>query len=205
MFQKFDEEAQKVLKIAKKEMQELKHEYVGTEHLMLGILKENNSVSKMLNKYNVNYDNFKKNIIKLVGIGKSTNNLFLYTPLLKRVLESSISDNKNNTYVSVNNLFNSIIEEGDGVAIRVLISMNVDIDKIYNEFSKSNKRKNNEKKKILDEIGVNLNKKAEKGLIDPVIGRDNEINRMIEILCRRTKNNPILIGSAGVGKTAIVE
>ena len=83
MFQKFDEEAQKVLKIAKKEMQELKHEYVGTEHLMLGILKCNNSVSKLLNKYSVNYDNFKKNVIKLVGMGKSTNNLFLYTPLLK--------------------------------------------------------------------------------------------------------------------------
>jgi len=205
MFQKFDEEAQKVLKIAKKEMQELKHEYVGTEHLMLGILKCNNSISKMLNKYNVNYDGFKNNVIKLVGVGKNTNNLFLYTPLLKRVMESSVSDNKNSVYVTVYNLFNSVIEEGDGVAIRVLISMNVDIDKIYNEFSKSNKRKNNEKKKILDEIGVNLNKKAESGLIDPVIGRDSEINRMIEILCRRTKNNPILIGSAGVGKTAIVE
>lgn len=205
MFQKFDEEAQKVLKIAKKEMQELKHEFVGTEHLMLGILKCNNSVSKLLNKYSVNYDNFKKNVIKLVGMGKSTNNLFLYTPLLKRVMESSISDNKNNTYVSVYNLFNSVIEEGDGVAIRVLISMNIDIDKIYNDFSKNNKRKNNEKKKILDEIGINLNKKASDGFIDPVIGRDSEINRMIEILCRRTKNNPILIGSAGVGKTAIVE
>lgn len=205
MFQKFDEEAQKVLKIAKKEMQELKHEYVGTEHLMLGILKGNNSVSKMLNKYNVNYDSFKKNVIKLVGIGKSVNNLFLYTPLLKRVMESSISDNKNNTHVGVYNLFNSIIEEGDGVAIRVLISMNVDIDKLYNEFSKSNKRKNNEKKKILDELGINLNKKAKDGFVDPVIGRDSEINRMIEILCRRTKNNPILIGSAGVGKTAVVE
>lgn len=205
MFQKFDEEAQKVLKIAKKEMQELKHEYVGTEHLMLGILKGNNSVSKMLDKYDVNYDNFKNNVVKLVGVGKSTNNLFLYTPLLKRVMESSIGDNKNNIDVSVYNLFNSLIEEGDGVAIRVLISMNVDIDKIYNEFYKSNKRKNSEKKKILDELGINLNKKSNDGLIDPVIGRDFEINRMIEILCRRTKNNPILIGSAGVGKTAIVE
>ena len=205
MFQKFDEEAQKVLKNAKKEMLELKHEYVGTEHLMLGILKSNNSVSKLLNKYNVNYDKFKKNIIKLVGMGNNSNDLFLYTPLLKRVIESAIEDTKNNSYIGVYNLFGAIIQEGDGVAIRVLISMNVDIDKIYNDFSKSNKRKNCEKKKILDEIGINLNKKASDGFIDPVIGRDSEINRMIEILCRRKKNNPILIGNAGVGKTAIVE
>ena len=85
MFQKFDEEAQKVLKIAKKEMQELKHEYVGTEHLMLGILKCNNSVSKMLNKYNVNYDGFKNNVIKLVGVGKNTNNLFFYKKIFVQI------------------------------------------------------------------------------------------------------------------------
>ena len=206
MFQKFDEESQKVLKISKKEMQEMKHEYVGTEHLMLGILKTNNSVSKLLDKYNVNYDEFKKSLLKIVGTGKSSNNLFLYTPLLKKVIENAIIDCKDNGVVGVTNLFNSLLEEGDGVAIRTLMSMKVDIDKIYNTFSKSNfKRKNNSKNLLLEELGTNLNKKAKDGLIDPVIGREKEINRMIEILCRRTKNNPILIGDAGVGKTAIVE
>lgn len=206
MFGKFDEESQKIIKLAKKEMQEMKHEYVGTEHLMLGILKTNNVVSNLLNKYDVSYDNFKKNLIKLIGVGKNSNNLFLYTPLLKRVMENAINISKDDCVVCVNNLFYSMIEEGDGVAIRTLISMNVDIDKIYNDFSKNvPKRKNRNKKMILEELGTNLNNKAREGLIDPVIGRDKELNRIIEILCRRTKNNPILIGTAGVGKTAIVE
>lgn len=206
MFGKFDEESQKIIKLAKKEMQEMKHEYVGTEHLMLGILKTNNVVSNLLNKYDVSYDEFKKNLIKLIGVGKNSNNLFLYTPLLKRVIENAINNSKDDCVVCVNNLFYSMIEEGDGVAIRTLISMNVDIDKIYNEFSKNvPKRKNRNKKMILDELGINLNNKAKDGLIDPVIGRNKELNRIIEILCRRTKNNPILIGTAGVGKTAIVE
>lgn len=206
MFGKFDEESQKIIKLAKKEMQEMRHEYVGTEHLMLGILKTNNVVSNLLNKYDVSYDNFKKNLIKLIGVGKNSNNLFLYTPLLKRVIENAINISKDDCFVCVNNLFYSMIEEGDGVAIRTLISMNVDIDKIYNDFSKNvPKRKNRNKKMILEELGTNLNNKAREGLIDPVIGRDKELNRIIEILCRRTKNNPILIGTAGVGKTAIVE
>ena len=206
MFGKFDEESQKIIKLAKKEMQEMRHEYVGTEHLMLGILKTNNVVSNLLNKYDVSYDNFKNNLIKLIGVGKNSNNLFLYTPLLKRVMENAINISKDDCVVCVNNLFYSMIEEGDGVAIRTLISMNVDIDKIYNDFSKNvPKRKNRNKKMILEELGTNLNNKAREGLIDPVIGRDKELNRIIEILCRRTKNNPILIGTAGVGKTAIVE
>lgn len=206
MFGKFDEESQKIIKLAKKEMQEMRHEYVGTEHLMLGILKTNNVVSNLLNKYDVSYDNFKKSLIKLIGVGKNSNNLFLYTPLLKRVIENAINISKDDCFVCVNNLFYSMIEEGDGVAIRTLISMNVDIDKIYNDFSKSvPKRKNRNKKMILEELGTNLNNKAKEGLIDPVIGRNKELNRIIEILCRRTKNNPILIGTAGVGKTAIVE
>jgi len=207
MFGKFDEEAQKVLVNAKKEMQELKHEYVGTEHLMLGILKSENIVSDLLNKYNVSYDKFRENLIDMVGIGKCANDLFLYTPLLKRVLESSINDSKDSGgIVYINNLFYSIIEEGEGVAIRVLLKMNIDIDRIYNEISKNiPKKRYGKKKMILDELGIDLNKKAKEGLIDPVIGRDDEIKRIIEILCRRTKNNPILIGSAGVGKTAIVE
>lgn len=206
MFGKFDEESQKVIKLAKKEMQELKHEYVGTEHLMLGILKTDNAISNLLNKYKVNYEEFKKSLVEMIGIGKNSNDLFLYTPLLKRVLENAISDSKDGGMVGVNNLFYSMIEEGDGVAIRTLISMKVDIDKIYNDFSRNvPRRKNNHKKMLLEELGINLNNKFKDGLIDPVIGREKEINRMIEILCRRTKNNPILIGNAGVGKTAIVE
>lgn len=202
MFQKFDDEAQKALIFAKKEMLELKHDYIGTEHVLLGVLNFDNFVSKILKKYNISYDIFKNKLISTVGYGKKENNLFLYTPLLRRIMESCVNG-KNS--VSIDSLFNGIIDEGDGVAYRILLSLNVDIDKIYNEFTKNIKRKTNDKKRLLDELGINLNKKATDNLIDPVIGRENEINRIIEILCRRTKNNPILIGNAGVGKTAIVE
>lgn len=102
--------------------------------------------------------------------------------------------------------FYSILEEGEGVAIRIMLGMNVDMDKIYSYFSRKMVKKSNSKKKLLlEELGTNLNKLASDGKVDPVIGRENEINRILEILCRRTKNNPILIGEAGVGKTAIVE
>jgi len=206
MFQKFDEESQKVLLCAKKEMQELKHDYVGTEHLLLAILNSDNDIRYMLNKSGINYDNFKNRLIDIVGIGNSDNDLFLYTPLVKRVLEYSINDaREHNDNVSVSNIFYSILEEGEGVAIRVLLSLDIDMDKLYNSILRSIPKKNGKRKSILSEIGINLNDKASNNLIDPVIGRDKEINRMIEILCRRTKNNPILIGDAGVGKTAIVE
>jgi len=167
MFGKFDEEAQKVLVNAKKEMQELKHEYVGTEHLMLGILKSENIVSDLLNKYNVSYDKFRENLIDMVGIGKCANDLFLYTPLLKRVLESSINDSKDSGgIVYINNLFYSIIEEGEGVAIRVLLKMNIDIDRIYNEISKNiPKKRYGKKKMILDELGIDLIRRLKKVLL----------------------------------------
>ena len=207
MFTRFDEESRKVLLCAKKEMNDLKHDYVGTEHLMLAILKNDNSVSKFLNKYNVNYDTFRSNLLNVVGIGNKSNDLFLYTPLLKRVLDNTINNARENniSLINLNHIFYSMIEEGDGVAFRILLGMNINIDKLYNDVLKFMPKKKDKKKGVLEELGVNLNEKCKNGLIDPVIGRDNEINRIIEILCRRTKNNPILIGNAGVGKTAIVE
>lgn len=201
MFQKFDEESKKVLLCAKKEMQELKHEYIGTEHVMLAMLK-NKKISDLLN---ISYDKFKTELINVVGIGKNSNDLFLYTPLLKRVLENTIINvREKGNCVHLTDILYSILDEGEGVAIRMLLSMNVDIEKIYNGLLK-NMSKNSKKKSVLDELGVNLNNKVKDGALDPIVGRDNEIKRIIEILCRRTKNNPILIGEAGVGKTAIVE
>lgn len=202
MFQKFDEEARKVLICAKKEMKELKHDYIGTEHVVLAMLNNSDCI---LNKYGVNYNNFRNKLIDIVGIGSESNDLYLYTPLLKRIIENVVNESRESgSVIDSSNILSSIIAEGDGVAIRILIELGVDIDKLYNEVVKSTSKKK-KKKSILDELGVDLNLKAINGLIDPVIGRDNEINRMIEILCRRTKNNPILIGEAGVGKTAIVE
>ena len=205
MFQKFDEESRKVLIYAKKEMQELKHDYIGTEHVILAILCNKNCVNKLLKRYGVSYEIFKNKLIDIVGVGENSNDLYLYTPLLKRIIENAINESRENgDDVSLSTIFCNIIAEGDGVGIRIFNELRVDIDKLYNEVVKVSFKKKN-KKSILDDLGVDLNIKAVNDLIDPVVGRDNEINRMIEILCRRTKNNPILIGEAGVGKTAIVE
>ena len=207
MFGNFSEEARKVLVLAKKEMKELKHPYVGSEHLLLAILKRNNDISKKLKEYELTYDIFKKELEEVVGIGSNDVNTFLYTPLLKRVIENAILDSKeSNSMVTIEHLFSSLLEEGEGVAIRIMFGMGIDLEKLYDEFSyKIVNHKSKNKKLIIEEMGVDLTLKASKGELDPVIGRDTEINRVIEILSRRSKNNPLLVGDAGVGKTAIVE
>ena len=209
MFSKFDEDAQKVLLIAKKEMMELCHPYVGSEHLLLAILHNSNlMVTKLLNDYQITYDKYRKEIVKIIGIGKTANHWFLYTPLLKRVVENAILDSKEDGgAVTVEKLFISLLEEGDGVANRILLGMNVDIDLLYEKFSNKftyHTSKRN-KKLLIEEYAVDFNQKYREDGFDPVIGREEQVDRIIEILLRRTKNNPLLIGDAGVGKTAIVE
>lgn len=207
MFGNFEEEARKILINAKREMFELNHPYVSSEHLLLSILNGQNEVSLKLKKYNLNYQIFKNEIIKILGRGSKKSEWFLYTPLLKRVLENAVIDAKDNNdgIVTVNHLFVSLLEEGEGVAIRILLGMNIDLDKLYDEFSYKGIIKNSGKKLLLEDIGINLNDVAIHGNLDPVTGREKEIKRVLEILSRRYKNNPILVGEAGVGKTAIVE
>ena len=210
MFSRFSEEAQKALILAKKEMNNLRHPYVGSEHLFLAILSMKDlDITKVLATYNITYEIFKKELIRIVGVGSEGNEWFLYTPLLKRVIETAIlnSKEKGEVEVSVNELLLAILEEGEGVAIRLLIGLNIDVDEIYNSISKDSKVSNKalHKKLLVEDFAVNLNKKIVGNEVDPVIGRDDEIKSLIEILCRRGKNNPLLIGEAGVGKTAIVE
>lgn len=208
MFANFQEEARKVLVEAKLEMFNLKHPYVGSEHLVLALLKTDNSVSKKLKKYNLNYEIFKEEIINIIGVGSKESEWFLYTPLLKRVIETAIIDSKEDNLgeVTIEHLFKALLEEGEGVAIRIMLGMDIEIDSLYNEFTyKLTGKKKKNKKLLLEELGVDLVKKALNNELDPVIGRETEISRVLEILSRRTKNNPILIGDAGVGKTAIVE
>jgi len=210
MFSNFNEEAQKILVLSKKEMTELKHPYVGSEHLLLAILSNTKlDITKKLANYQINYKKFKEEIISVIGIGSEANQWFLYTPLLKRILETAILDAKENNEgeVTVEHLFLALLEEGEGVAIRVLLGMNVDVEGIYQDFStKVVEKKGKSKKKLLiEDFAVDFNKKAINSSIDPVIGREEEINRVVEILSRRTKNNPLLLGEAGVGKTSIVE
>ena len=207
MFNNFTEEARKVLIEAKNEMQNLKHPYVGSEHLLLAILKYNKEIKDKLRDYNLTYDKLKSQIIKIIGVGSKKNDYFLYTPLLKRIIETSMIDSRenNNGCVTVNHLFSAILEEGEGVAIRIMLGMNLDLDELYHHFTPKIINTKKGEKLIIDEIGVDLTKQAIENEIDPVVGRDDEIKRILEILSRRKKNNPILIGDAGVGKTAIVE
>ena len=207
MFSRFSEEVRKVLLGAKKEMQSLKHSYVGTEHLVLSILKKNNIISDRFKSYGISYDTFKKEVINVMGIGNKENEWFIYTPLLKKIIENSIilSKEKNSKEVTLDILFLSLIEEGEGVAYRLFIKLGVDVDSFFEDLNQNKRFRKQKNKLIIDEFGINLNKKVIDDEIDPVIGREDEVNRVIEILCRRTKNNPLLIGDAGVGKTAIVE
>ena len=206
MFGNFSEEARKVIVSAKEEMYSLKHPYIGSEHLLLAILKNNNNISNHLKDYNIDYKKVRNEIIRVIGIGKKNSEWFLYTPMLRRIIENAIIDSKDSSGdVLIEHLFLCMLEEGDGVAIRILVGLNVDIEELYLQFSKTKEKKKKNKKMYLDEIGIDLTKKAFNNELDPVIGRENEINRLIEILSRRTKNNPILVGEAGVGKTAIVE
>ena len=209
MFNSFDEEARKILVSSKEEMKNLKHPYVGSEHLLLSILKNKNDISKRLKEFDLTYNKLKNEIIEIVGIGSKESDCFLYTPLLKRIMETAMIDSRenNNGVVTVSHLFSALLEEGEGIAIRIMLGMNIDLDILYKEFAYkiTSPKKGGHKKLLIDEIGIDLTQKAIDEGIDPVVGRDNEIKRILEILCRRKKNNPILIGEAGVGKTAIVE
>ena len=209
MISNFNEEAQEILNKAKLEMLDLKHPYVGTEHLVLSLLHSDNEISEKLEKYNLTYNNFKKQILDIIGKGSKKSEFFLYTPLLKKVIENAILDSKdnNNGEVTPNHLFSALLDVGEGIAIRIFIGMNLDLDDMYDEFTSKvyERNKSKEKKLLIDTLGVDITEKAKNKEIDPVIGREEEINIMQEILCRRTKNNPLLIGAPGVGKTALVE
>lgn len=206
MFNNFCEDARKVLIKSKEEMLSLKHPYVGSEHLLLAILSTDNNISKKLKEYDLTYDIFRNKIVEIIGMGTHESEWFLYTPLLKRIMENAIMDGKEaNSDVTVEMLFSNLLIEGEGVAIRILQNLDIDIETLSLEFLYKSSKKKKNKKLLLEELGYDLNKKAINKELDPVIGRDDEIKRTLEILSRRYKNNPILIGEAGVGKTAIVE
>ncbi len=203
MYKNYLENVVEILKGAEEEKDKLNHPYVGTEHLLLSILKNDNDISDYLKKYDLTYDIFYKEILMVVGTSSKKNNVILYTPMLKRVINNALDNAKedNNGYVLPKHLILSLLEEGEGIGVRLLVGMNVDIDKIYEDLNK-NIIKN---KKSLDiyEIGVLLNDYVDDNEV--VVGRGKEIDLIIETLLRKKKNNPILLGDAGVGKTAIVE
>lgn len=198
----FDLDVKKILKQAENEMFELNHPYVGSEHMMLAVLKSKTNASKVLLKNNLDYKHFKENLIKVVGRAHKKSEIALYTPLLKRIIALSLENarEKNNEKVKPEHLIISMLEEGEGVCIRILLNMGIDLEKVYSDMQRSIKSTNDKPNLLVYEIGklMTPNKEA-------IYKREEEINRLIEILLRKNKNNPLLVGEAGVGKTAIVE
>jgi ATP-dependent Clp protease ATP-binding subunit ClpC len=230
----FTPRAQQVLALARKEADRFNHNFVGTEHLLLGLIKLGQGVAvNVLQKLGLDLETVRMEVEKQVGTGpdqKMIGNI-PYTPRVKKVLALAAKEAKalNHTYVGTEHILLGLLREGDGVAARVLKNLDVDIEQTRQEIlkeldpnfaasdepqaggasdpapEKTPEKKGEVKTPALKAFGRDLTEIARKGEMDPVIGRQNEIERVIQILCRRTKNNPVLLGEAGVGKTAIVE
>ena len=232
----FTPRAQQVLALARKEADRFNHNYVGTEHVLLGLIKLGQGVAvNVLERMGLELDTVRSEVEKQVGSGpeQTTSSQIPYTPRVKKVLNLANKEAKqlSHSYVGTEHLLLGLLREGEGVAARVLQSLDVDIqrtrqevlaeidpnfnpdddEEIFEVFEEGEEEVTEEgaeaktKTPALKAFGQDLTKKAEDGDLDPVIGREDEIERVIQILCRRTKNNPVLVGEAGVGKTAIIE
>src|SRR5881394_2107022 len=220
----FTPRAQQVLALARKEADRFNHNYVGTEHLLLGLIKLGQGVAvNVLQKMGLDLETVRMEVEKQVGSGPETKMVgnVPYTPRVKKVLALAGKEAKalNHSYVGTEHILLGLLREGEGVAARVLKTLELDIERTRNEIlkeldpnftpSESDQEGEPAKKDVktpaLRAFGRDITELAKKGELDPVIGRRNEIERVIQVLCRRTKNNPVLIGEAGVGKTAIAE
>lgn len=199
MYNNYNLETSRIFKDAEKIMISLNHGYVGTEHLFLSMLKNSEEIRNLLEKYQIEYDDFLEELLLVVNSETCQKVACIYTPLLKKVIKNAEMHAKN-SYITPLMLLESLLEEGEGIAIRILISMGLDIDKLYDEIKLKDK-KSNQKLEI-----YNIGKEMSKDLSDNfVVGREKEIDLITETLLRKNKNNPLLIGDAGVGKSAIVE
>lgn len=200
MFDNFNLEGCIILRDAEQERKKLHHPYVGSEHLFLSILKNSNEVSDIFKEYNVTYNTFKKELLRVVGCSEYQHNDNLYTPLLKKIILSAQEFAKDDEQViKPIHYVLAILDEQEGIAYRLLIAMDVDVEKLHKDLFYEGKANSS----LLFSVGVSLNKTVD--LAEKIIGREEEINRIIEVLLRKKKNNPLLIGEAGVGKTALVE
>ena len=223
MMYKFTNRAKKVIEIANDISIELGHNYIGTEHILYGLVKEKEGIaSKVLENKGITEDKVLKKIEEMLGRGEEIKESLGFTPRTKKILENAFLESKRIGYnfIGTEHLLLAIMKEEECLASRIITELNVEIPKIYNEIAKvineeeSDQEINQNVDKIrgsfsvtttLNQFGEDITIKAEEGKFDNVIGRENEIERIIQILSRRTKNNPCLIGEPGVGKTAIVE
>ncbi|HXT61092.1 MAG TPA: Clp protease N-terminal domain-containing protein, partial [Pirellulales bacterium] len=237
MYERFTDRARKVMQLANQEAQRFNHEYIGTEHVLLGLIKEGSGVAaNVLKNLDVDLRKIRLEVEKLVQSGPDmvTMGKLPQTPRAKKVIEYSMEEarNLNHNYVGTEHILLGLLREQEGVAAQVLMNLGLKLEEVREEVlnllghgiegseggerspsggsggsgsSGESSKSSKSKTPALDSFGRDLTELARQGKLDPVIGREKEIERAIQILCRRTKNNPVLIGEPGVGKTAIVE
>ena len=218
-FEKFSERARRVLSLAQEEAQRFNHNYIGTEHILLGLVRETEGVAaRVLSSLSVDLSKVRSAVEFIIGRGeKPAQGEIGLTPRAKKVVELAVDEARrmNHTYIGTEHLLIGLLREGEGVAAGVLESLGVTLDKVRAETHRilshtsgtgsQSSRGTTSKTPTLDQLGIDLTVAAKSEKLDPVIGREKEIERMVQILSRRTKNNPVLVGEPGVGKTAIVE
>jgi ATP-dependent Clp protease ATP-binding subunit ClpC len=229
MFERFTERARQVVVLAQEEARTLKHNYIGTEHILLGLLREEEGLAaRVLESLDITVERVRAQVVRIVGSGEEvTSGQIPFTPRAKKVLELALREalSLGHNYIGTEHILLGLVRENEGVAARILLDFDADSEKIRNEVirmlsgpggrrqgqgsgsggSGSGPGEGKKSSKLLDQFGRNLTKLAADGKLDPVVGRETEIERIMQILSRRTKNNPVLIGEPGVGKTAVVE
>ena len=217
-FEKFSERARRVLSLAQEEAQRFNHNYIGTEHILLGLVRETEGVAaRVLHNLGVELTKVRSAVEFIIGRGeKSVPGEIGLTPRAKRVIELAVDEARrlNHSYIGTEHLLIGLLREGEGVAAGVLESLGVTLEKVRNETSRilsqtmshsQSSQRGSTRTPVLDQLGIDLTAASRVGKLDPIVGRNKEIERVVQILSRRTKNNPVLIGEPGVGKTAIVE
>ena len=233
MFERFTERARQVVVLAQEEARTLKHNYIGTEHILLGLLREEEGLAaRVLESLDITVERVRAQVVRIVGSGEEvTSGQIPFTPRAKKVFELALREalSLGHNYIGTEHILLGLVRENEGVAARILLDFDADSEKIRNEVIRmlsgpggrrpqsggqgqqagagagAGTAEGKKSSKLLDQFGRNLTKLAADGKLDPVVGRETEIERIMQILSRRTKNNPVLVGEPGVGKTAVVE
>jgi len=223
VFERFTERARQVVVLAQEEARILKHNYIGTEHILLGLLREEEGLAaRVLESLDITVERVRAQVVRIVGSGEEvTSGQIPFTPRAKKVLELALREalSLGHNYIGTEHILLGLVRENEGVAARILLDFDADSEKIRNEVIRmlsgpggrrqqgagAQQGEGKKSSKLLDQFGRNLTRLAAETKLDPVVGRETEIERIMQILSRRTKNNPVLIGEPGVGKTAVVE
>ncbi|HET7405672.1 MAG TPA: Clp protease N-terminal domain-containing protein, partial [Mycobacteriales bacterium] len=222
MFERFTDRARRVVVLAQEEARMLNHNYIGTEHILLGLIHEGEGVAaKALESLGISLEGVRQQVEEIIGQGQQAPSGHIpFTPRAKKVLELSLREalQLGHNYIGTEHILLGLIREGEGVAAQVLVKLGADLNRVRQQViqllngyqakepaGSSTQEGTPSTSLVLDQFGRNLTQNAREGKLDPVIGREKEIERLMQVLSRRTKNNPVLIGEPGVGKTAIVE